>query len=523
MAPHDVRPDPRPDDGIEEAEILLTASEAFPAFERMFLGARERIVLGFRIFDPRTRLHSPEARAVGEDWFDLVAHTLRRGVALTMVLSDFDAVVRPDYHQRATRCLRLLIAAGEVSGRMDLLSVHTSLHPARTGLLPSVILWPRARGLLLGTVSTINKLPQIARGRRLRELPALMPLFAVKDDRTVSLRQMAMPRLVPVTHHQKIAVADGEVLYVGGLDLNDRRWDTPDHDRPGSETWHDAQLLVRGPVALSAEAHLRSFEAVTHGAEPPPAPGLLRTVSRKRTRGAVFLSPMPVLTEIAAMHEAQADAAERLIYLESQFFRDTKFARHLARAARRNPRLGMVLILPAAPEDVAFDDNSGSDARYGEYLQARAVRIVRRAFGDRLFIGSPAQPRSVPENGRATLYGAPLVYLHAKVSIFDGARAIVSSANLNGRSFRWDTEAGVMLTDPEKAGRLAFRCAAHWLAGPVEPAFTDPASAVQAWRTRARANAARRPEDREGFILPYTSAPARRFGHSIPGIPEEMV
>ena len=49
------------------------------------------------------------------------------------------------------------------------------------------------------------------------------------------------------------------------------------------------------------------------------------------------------------------------------------------------------------------------------------------------------------------------------VSIFDGAAAIVSSANLNGRSLRWDTEAGVLLTDPDTVASLRQRLMAHWL------------------------------------------------------------
>ena len=504
---------------------LLTAAEAFPALERLFLRAEDRLALGFRIFDPRTRLHSPEGRAVGADWFDLVAHTLARGVRVSIALSDFDPVVRPDYHQRATRCHRMLLAAGEVSGRADLLRVTAALHPAKTGWLPSLVLWPRARDFLRRTVREINALRPHVRTRRRHDLPLLAPYFSEHPDRRVRLRDLRLPRLTPVTHHQKVAVADGRLLYVGGLDLNDRRWDTLDHARPGAETWHDLQVLVEGPVAAEAERHLETFLACVEGAATPPSlPRLLRTMSRRRSIDLPFLSPMPLLSELARAHAEQARAARRLIYLESQFFRDTRFARVLAREARCKPDLRLVLILPAAPEDVAYRGNRGSDARFGEFLQARCVRIVRRAFGPRVFIGSPAQPRpAAPEDvGRARLYGAPLVYLHAKLSIFDDV-AIVSSANLNGRSLAWDTEVGVALTRPEHVDPLRRRCVAHWLGGEADPAFLDPSTAVEAWRGLARANARTPLERRRGFILPYVAAPARRFGWNLPGIPEEMV
>ena len=508
----------------DDVAVLLTGSEAFPAFERLFLEARERLSLGFRIFDPRTRLNSPEAQQIGQDWFDLIVHTLARGVRLDITLSDFDPIVRPDYHQRAHRCLRLLIAAGEASGKAHLLSARTALHPSRIGRIASIALWPKSHGYLVDTVEWLNGKPGPERARALRELPGLMPFLAVAESGEVRLRRGVLPRLVPVTHHQKIAVADGARLYVGGLDLNDRRFDTPNHDRPADETWHDTQLLVDGPAAAAAEAHLRTFlDTVRDGTPPPPPGGLLRTLARRRSGGAPFLSPMPVLTEIGTAHEVWAMASRRLIYLESQFFRDRRFARTLARAARMTPELGLVLILPAAPDDVAFGNNGGSDARYGEFLQAKCVDILRRAFGDRLFIGSPAQPRAATGQGRAVTYGAPIIYLHAKVSIFDDRAALVSSANLNGRSFRWDTEAGVLLDRPEHVAALARRCGSHWLGRPVPEDFADPGRAVEAWRAQARANARRAPEDREGYILPYSAAPARRFGRNLPGIPEEMV
>ena len=507
-------------------KVLVTAAEAFPELERLFLRTQERLAIGFRIFDPCTRLHSPEGLAVGKDWYDLVVHTLARGVRLDFVLSDFDPIVRPDYHQRATRCHRLLLAAGEVSGRPDLLRVVAAIHPAKVGWLPSMILWPRARTYLLKTVREINELrPHIRRHRR-RELPLLAPYLSDHPERRVRLRDLRLPRLTPVTHHQKIAVSDGRFLYVGGLDLNDRRWDTLDHALPGEETWHDLQVLVEGRAAEEAERHIHTFLAAVAGEEEPPAlPTLLRTLSRKRSLDLPFLSPMPLLSELADAHDARSLAARRFIYLESQFFRDTRYARTLAQAARRNPDLGFVLILPAAPEDVAFKGNDGSDARYGEYLQARCIRTIRRAFGPRLFVGSPAQrrPAGDDEQGRARLYGSPLIYLHAKVSIFDDDVAIVSSANLNGRSLRWDTETGITLTDRAQVDDLRRRCTAHWLGGTLDEAFLDTETALEAWRSTARSDARAAPEDRRGLILPYTAAPARRFGFNLPGIPEEMV
>ena len=41
---------------------LITAAEGFPALERLAASAREELVMSFRIFEPKTRLRSPELR-----------------------------------------------------------------------------------------------------------------------------------------------------------------------------------------------------------------------------------------------------------------------------------------------------------------------------------------------------------------------------------------------------------------------------------------------------------------------------
>ncbi len=131
------------------------------------------------------------------------------------------------------------------------------------------------------------------------------------------------------------------------------------------------QLLVEGPVAVDARAHLLGFLDIIAGrTDPSPAAPereglrLVRTLSRRRRRGAWrFLSPERAVAEIEAAHHAAMQAADRLIYIETQYFRDRRLARHLAREARRKPGLKLILILPAAPDDVAFEGATGLDAR----------------------------------------------------------------------------------------------------------------------------------------------------------------
>ncbi|MEO1689718.1 MAG: phospholipase D-like domain-containing protein, partial [Pseudomonadota bacterium] len=207
-------------------------------------------------------------------------------------------------------------------------------------------------------------------------------------------------------------------------------------------------------------------------------------------------------------HLALIAGASRLLYIETQFLRSRAIAAALAEAARARPDLGLILILPAAPEAVAFDGRRGLPERWGERLQAEAVTRVAEAFGPRAAIVSPvrrveaetgdesgieradgrADGRGADGRGadgreaddRAALGRAEIIYVHSKVLIADDAAAIIGSANLNGRSLRWDTEAGVAFADPTFAAELR-RKLSRPLVGDAAAEAT-PERAVAAWR-----------------------------------------
>jgi len=513
--------------------ILLTASEAYPALERAFLGAVSEIWASFLVFDLSTRLRSPEALAIGKTWFDLVVHTLNRGVSLHFSISDFDPIARAVLHRGATRQLRMFSAAAAVANPGAKLQVIRARHPAETGVLVRLAIWPYIMKKLFRTTGWLNGLSPDHRAAALRDMDGAAQNMHLRANGTVAPRLWSLPRLFPAVHHQKLAVIDRRILYIGGLDLDERRYDTPNHRRAGNQTWHDVQLMIEGPVVAEAQQHLQTFHDVIDGRlAPPKTRRLFRTLSRPRRDSLWHFGPDPLVSELRSAHLILSRRARNFIYLESQYFRDSGLAKALAETARRTPALQMILILPAAPDDVAFDRKRGLDARFGEAMQARALRILRKGFGSRLFVGSPAQPRPAlpdgetdgdPSERRDRLHGAPLIYVHAKVSVFDDTSAIVSSANLNGRSLRWDTEAGVYLTKENDVIELRHRVMAHWLPADVGREAFDAATAVRAWTRIAWHNAAKSPADREGYLLPHDFAAAEAFGRNLPILPAEFV
>ncbi|MBM9593494.1 phospholipase D-like domain-containing protein [Roseitranquillus sediminis] len=503
--------------------LCITAEEAFPEYERHFLSAREEIVASFRIFDPSTRLRSPEGRAIGETWRDLIEHVLRSGVEITLYITDFDAIAASSLHQCTWRSIRELSAVAELAGPdAARLRLVAAAHPARVGLLPTLVLYPRLVRELQRRARELARLsPELLR-TALRDMPCLAPYIRQTDKGPRPA--YGFPRLIPASHHQKVAVFDRKRITLGGLDLNERRWDTKEHRQPADETWHDVQIFLDDPGrARAAVEHILSLQRVTGGMMAPPrTPGLLRTLSRRRRTG-FFLSPHRLVREISMAHRRRIATSRKLIYIETQFLRDLRTAQRLARAARKNPDLNLILIIPAAPDDLAFNKLRRADVRLGEFLQARCLRMLRSAYGSRVFIGAPVQPRRYFSEGRDALWGGPIIYVHSKVSVFDDDAAIVSSANLNGRSLYWDTELGLELTRPADVRHLRRRCFEHWLPEGSGPEFYDAETALESWRRLAVDNLYKPPEERRGFVLPYDPTPADRFGRDLPAVPDEIV
>lgn len=506
-------------------EVLVTAQEAYPKLEALFLDAQHRVDMGFRLFDPRTRLLSRRAREVGETWADLFQHTLNRGVPIDLTLSDFDPVMAFDLHSQAWHFVAQTTALNELTHRGAApITVRCILHPARGGIVPRIMFAIKTRQALSKTIARLNDDPNGL--DRLRFAPGLHDLIRVREGR-IKMRPTALPRLHPVSLHHKMAIFDRSATYIGGLDLNERRVDDAGHDLPAQDTWHDTQLVSTDP-ALARDACTfltRLPDVIDRKGQPPETSSAFRmTLSRRRARTSFRLAPENVKDTLLQEHLKQIAAARELIYLETQYFRDRRIVAALVAAGKRKPDLRVIALVPAAPEEVAFTDEVSLDARFGEHLQARGLGHIRKQFGDRFLVVSPVQPRRPDKRdtraARATLAGAPIVYVHSKVSIFDDHAAIVSSANLNGRSMKWDAEAGVVVTEGAQVHALSDKVSFHWLGEAPESGL---AARFEQWKQRALSNEALPPEARKGFIVPHALEPSRSIGTALPGAPEEMV
>ncbi|QUS36017.1 hypothetical protein [Falsirhodobacter algicola] len=442
--------------GRSSTRTFITGDEVFPALERAFLDASASIDASLRAFDPHLPLHSPEGQAVGAVWFDLIVHVLRRGVRLRLVLADVDPVLHPARHRACWRSVRMLWAAAELAGPAALLEVVAARHPATGGLLPRALCWPAMQRRLGRICAVLNAGPD-----GLRDLPGLRSRLRQGADGRLHPRRMHLSRTTLCEHHQSLLIFDRARVHVGGPDLAD------------GAGGHDVQVVMEGPVVAEALAHLDSFLAVVEGLRPPaPARRLLRSLSRPRGAASWHTGPTPIVAEVQQAHDALIQRAGSLIYIETPAFGDPLTARRLVRAARANPELQMILILP-----------SPSAPWRARRRQMRLLRYLRTAFGPRLFVGGGEGATSV--------------------SIFDDHAAILGSAALDRPGLRWNTEVGVYLNVRRDVWELRRRVMGHWLPADAGAECFSSTGAVRAWAALAARNAACAPQDRSGRLLPH--------------------
>jgi phosphatidylserine/phosphatidylglycerophosphate/cardiolipin synthase-like enzyme len=298
-------------------------------------------------------------------------------------------------------------------------------------------------------------------------------------------------------HHEKLAVIDGRIAYVGGIDLTSlagNRLDTSDHPLRGSIGWHDASSRIEGPLVGDVARHiaLRWREVTGELLEPDcddAQRGEVRAQFVRTIPNDVYDAVPRGDYRILEAYVRALRSAERLIYLESQFLWSPEVVRILCAKLAEPPsdEFRMVLMLPARP-------NNGADDTRGQ------LGVLADCDRDQRLIA-------------CTLYQperADQVYVHAKIGIVDDRWLCIGSANLNEHSFFNDTEACVITTDERVVRATRLRLWREHLRR--DDVDGEPHEVVDGlWRPTA--------EERDHLaLLPNVSRRSRRFLGPINGL-----
>ena len=290
-------------------------------------------------------------------------------------------------------------------------------------------------------------------------------------------------------HHEKLVVVDDQAAFVGGIDLTalgGDRLDSSDHPRRDGLGWHDTAVRLEGPIVADIAEHFRMrWEGVTGNRLPKPHPPavaggseaqLVRTVPER-----LYEPCRDGEWSILESYLRALQAAERFVYLESQFLWSPELTVVLAEKLRRPPRddFRVIAVLPARP-------NNGADDSRG---QVGALIAADNESGDETtrFLA-------------CTLYqsgpGGNPVYVHSKAAVIDDAWLTIGSANLNEHSLFNDTETNVVLRDPALAREVRLRLWEEHLERPREDVDGDPARVFdELWKPLAEERFERRRRD----------------------------
>jgi phosphatidylserine/phosphatidylglycerophosphate/cardiolipin synthase-like enzyme len=234
-------------------------------------------------------------------------------------------------------------------------------------------------------------------------------------------------------HHEKTLVIDGEVAFVGGIDMTDLkndRYDTSDHPARRRSGWHDVGTRLTGPIVADVAAHFAMRWQQQTGErlalEEPPAPTGEHTVQMTRTIPERTYDSLPDGDfSVLESYLRAIRGAQRLIYLENQFLWAPEITDLLADKLAHPPHddFRLLILLPSKA-------HAGQDDTLGQVGVLQAADV-----GDRMLVAtlrSLSGERDDP------------CYIHAKVAVIDDAWLTVGSANLNAHSLFNDTEMNVV-------------------------------------------------------------------------------
>ncbi|MBA2312435.1 MAG: phospholipase [Actinobacteria bacterium] len=306
--------------------------------------------------------------------------------------------------------------------------------------------------------------------------------------------------------HEKIIVIDGELAFVGGIDMTNLagdRMDSNRHPARGAIGWHDATTRLRGPIVADVARHfeMRWGEVTGEWVPPTQEPAvagnvevqIVRTVPEK-----IYASMPRGDFRILEAYVRALRAARHFIYLENQFLWSSEIVKILADKLHDPPSedFRLLMLLPAKPS-TGMDDTLGQLA----VLEA-ADGGAGRMLACTLYAsdGAQAQP----------------VYIHAKIGVVDDHWLTIGSANLNNHSLFNDSEMNVITRDGGLARATRLRLWAEHLERSEEDVAGNPTDLFEElWRPIAQTQLELRetgaPLTHRLVQLPHVSKRAKRL------------
>jgi phosphatidylserine/phosphatidylglycerophosphate/cardiolipin synthase-like enzyme len=259
------------------------------------------------------------------------------------------------------------------------------------------------------------------------------------------------------SHHQKFVVIDGEIAFVGSMDICSGRWDDRRHravnllrvnsnGRPYAP-YHEIQSYHIGPVAQQLarlfewrwrssggeDLHLPGRSALTRFSVTPTLRIHTDRVAVSRTLAKTLLPLQDSVQEIRRLYLDAIEKSEELIYIENQYFSSQSIFKALQERIKASdrPRIEIIIVLPKQPEAFLETVSLGM-------VQARMLYALKE------LASREGHSIGIYYTGPRTRGGIELpTYVHGKLLLVDDRFLTVGSANTTNRSMGLDSELNV--------------------------------------------------------------------------------
>ena len=315
---------------------------------------------------------------------------------------------------------------------------------------------------------------------------------------------------VGACHHQKFVVIDNAIAFCGGIDLTQRRWDTCGHQfKDGFRNYqgapyppfHDVMLMVQGEIAAvltgTQMERSKSYGRLRFSG-PSAGPSLRSLVAQESCRGhrkgyrrradtdRAFHSHSgaeghPATKEIEALYVDMIRNAQRLIYIENQYFTSQAIGDAVLARLQANEGPEIVIVV--------------RQLSHG-WLEALTMENLRTALLQKLTAADHGGRLHVYYPYIAGLEDNTCIDVHSKLMIVDDEWLRIGSANSANRSMGLDTECDLTIEARENDSIRQFIRSCRWRLL-AEHLDSSPKQIEEAARNHSMADAIerlRRPE-----------------------------
>ncbi len=229
---------------------------------------------------------------------------------------------------------------------------------------------------------------------------------------------------IDLRNHRKIAVIDGRVAYCGSQNLTDETFRARKHRKTGP--WIDTTVRILGPAVLPLQA-VFLHDWIADSDEMIASLDPFFPECRAHGQSTIHVIPSGPGPQPSAIRQALLamlfSANEEIIMTTPYFVPDEATKAALVNASQRG--VAVTLVVPDVLDAVVVA--AASRAHYEDLLEA-GVKILHHMDG----------------------------LLHAKTVTIDRRLGVITSANLDVRSFWLNFEVSMLVYDPDFAGMLRF-------------------------------------------------------------------